>query len=77
MSVQVVAAHGLQVWQVADHLVMIGVDAERRALDGLAEQEVGFVFAAFALRDDDCPLGGHFFLVEQAVDHAVGFDAQA
>ncbi len=74
---QVVAADRLQVAQVADRVVMVRMDPERRADDLLAQQKGGAVLGPLPLRDDDRPLRLDLLRVEQGVDHAVGFDVQA
>src|SRR5688572_4323909 len=55
---------------------MIGMNAERRLLDGFAQKKEWLVFTALALRDDDSPLGGHFLREETAVGHTICFEAE-
>ena len=76
MLVEILAGHRPQVGLIAEDLVVIRVDAERGVRDGLAQAEERLVLAPLALGDDDRALGGHLPGREQAVRHAVGFEAQ-
>ncbi len=76
MLVQVSALHGLQIGQVADDLMVVRVDAESGGLHLLTQAEERLILLALPLGDDHRALGLHLLGVKQAVDHAVGLQAQ-
>jgi hypothetical protein len=76
VSVKVVARHGTEVRHVADDFVVIRMNAKRRLLHRLSELKERLILAPLPLGNDDRAFGGDFLLVELAVDHAVGFEAQ-
>jgi len=76
MRVEVVAGQRLQITQVPDRVVAVGVNPKGGSRQLLVQQKGGIVFVALALADDDRPLSGDLVGVEEGVGHAVGFDVE-
>jgi hypothetical protein len=75
-GIEIFPGDGMQIARPADDSLPVGMDLERGGGDLFAEVESGIVLAAFALGEDDCPLGVNLGRIEDRVDHPVGFNLE-
>ena len=73
---QLVDRHALDVGAVADRRFAVVVPVEGRGHDPLVEQVAGGVFAALELVAHDRHFREQIFLLDEAVDEAVGFQVE-
>src|SRR5258706_16276661 len=76
MLVKIIARNGKQISHITNHFMMIGMHPKGSLLQRFTQPEQWLILMTFSLRNNYCSFRGDFFFIEEALHHAVRFEAQ-